>query len=145
MVSYSWTKMLLDQKAVPTEYDDPDLMKAASNGLMKLPRGKTAKDVVADYLKGMHKMFMKGLLEKGLVTEDEAYPSIPMEIYLSVPATWSDEAKWATRTAALDAGFGTRPGDQLKLIAEPEAAAHLALKDSVHHVDDLVKVSCLQL
>jgi hypothetical protein len=58
MVSYSWTKMLLDQKAVPTEYDDPDLMKAASNGLMKLPSGKTAKDVVTDYLKGMHKMFM---------------------------------------------------------------------------------------
>jgi len=134
MTSCLWTKLLLDQSAVSTEYDDPNLMKAAANGLMRLPRGKTAKDVVTDYMKGLHAMFVKAV---SAVWGDDL--SFPIEFWLTVPATWSDQAKWATRAAAMDAGFGARLGDEINLIPEPEAAAHLALKSSIHHVDDLVK------
>ncbi|OCL13732.1 hsp70-like protein [Glonium stellatum] len=139
MVSYAWTKLLLDQAARPTEYDDPDLMKAADTGLMRLPPGKRAKDVVTDYMKGMYRMFTRALKNAGMLVEDEIALPMPIEYWVTVPAIWSEEAKWAIRDAAMDAGFGTRPGDTINLIAEPEAAAHLALKDSIRHVDDLVK------
>lgn len=139
MVSCSWTKMLLDQSAPLTEYDDPNLMKATANGLMRLPRGKTAQQVVTDYMRGLFKAFTRAAEIHGMITVDG--PVMPMEFWVTVPATWSDEAKIATRTAALAAGFGAGTEDEVNLITEPEAAAHLALKDSIHHVDDkLVKV-----
>ncbi|KAF2462663.1 uncharacterized protein BDR25DRAFT_320566 [Lindgomyces ingoldianus] len=139
MVSYSWTKLLLDQSALPSEYDDPDLKKAAADGLMRLPPGKRPVDVVADYLTGLYRMFTQAIREIGLLADDELTLPMPMEFWLTVPATWSEEAKWATRSAAIRAGFANRPGDEINLIAEPEAAAHLALKDSIHNVNNLVK------
>jgi len=139
LLSCSWTKLLLDKSAPATEYDDPDLMMAAADGLMRLPPGKTAKDVVTDYLRGMYKMFWRALKDTGLLGDGELELPMPVEFWITVPATWSEEAKWATRSAAIAAGFGSRPGDEINLIPEPEAAAHLAFKDSLHHVDDLVK------
>jgi hypothetical protein len=139
MISYSWTKLLLDKSALASEYDDPDLNKAAANGLMRLPRGKTAVNVVTDYMKGMHRMFNQAIKEVGLLAEDGLTLPMPMEFWLTVPATWTEEAKYATRSAALKAGFANRPGDNIYLIPEPEAATHLALKDSIHNVSDLVK------
>ncbi|KAF1995081.1 hsp70-like protein [Amniculicola lignicola CBS 123094] len=139
MTTYSWTKLLLDGSAVATEYDDPNLKKAAANGLMKLPPGKQAVDVVTDYMKGMYQMFNQAVKDIGLLSDDEATLSMPVEFWLTVPATWSEEARWATRSAALRAGFATRPGDEINLIPEPEAATHLALKDGLHHVNDLIK------
>jgi hypothetical protein len=35
--------LLLDEKALKSEFDDPDLQKATSGGLMKLPPDRTAK------------------------------------------------------------------------------------------------------
>lgn len=137
MISCSWTKLLLDNAAAPSEYDDPYLEKAASNGLMRLPNGKTASDVATDYMKGLYTTFYTAIES---VFGDNRTDIPPMEFWVTVPATWSERAKVATRTAARDAGFGSRPGDILNLIAEPEAAAHLALKSSIHHVDDLVRV-----
>ncbi|EMT74226.1 hypothetical protein FOC4_g10002707 [Fusarium odoratissimum] len=51
-----------------------------------------------------------------------------------------EPAKLITRAAALDAGFASRPIDRLSLITEPDAAAHMALKSSIHHVEDLIDV-----
>ncbi|ORY17909.1 hsp70-like protein [Clohesyomyces aquaticus] len=141
MTSYSWTKLLLDGSALKSEYDDPDLEKAAANGLMKLPQGKKAVDVVADYLKGMHRMFQQGMKDVGILAEDELTLPMPMEFWLTVPATWTEEAKWATRSAAIRAGWASRPGDEVNIITEPEAAMHLALKDSLNSVSDLIKVN----
>ena len=50
MTTYAWTKLLLDDSALPTEYDDPDLKNATGTGIMKLPRTKNAKGVVTEYL-----------------------------------------------------------------------------------------------
>jgi hypothetical protein len=139
MKSYSWTKLLLDQNALRSENDDPGLQRAVAGGVMRLPRGKTAKDVVGDYLRGIYKMFMDAIVEK--LGGSDILKITPMEFWLTVPAIWSDEAKAATRAAAKAAGFGSRPGDEINLIPEPEAAAHLALKSSIHHTSDLVKVT----
>lgn len=43
-------------------------------------------------------------------------------------AIWSDAAKAATRSAAHEAGFGSRPGDEIFMVPEPEAAAIATLK-----------------
>ncbi|KAH7195423.1 hypothetical protein DER44DRAFT_704305 [Fusarium oxysporum] len=137
MKTYAWTKLLLDDQALATEYDDPDLNKAAGNGLMRLPSGRTAKDVVTEYLKGMHSMYKKAVIEK--IGEDKL-EDLPVDFWLTVPATWSERAKLITRAAALDAGFASRPIDRLSLITEPDAAAHMALKSSIHHVEDLIDV-----
>ncbi|KAF9765176.1 hypothetical protein IL306_002586 [Fusarium sp. DS 682] len=137
MKTYAWAKLLLDEQALVTEYDDPDLNKAAGNGLLKLPAGRTAKDVVTEYLKGMHSMYEKAVIEK--IGEDKL-GDLPVDFWLTVPATWSERAKLITRAAALDAGFASRPIDRLSLITEPDAAAHMALKSSIHHVEDLIDV-----
>ncbi len=137
MVSCSWTKLLLDATSAASEYDDPYLSKATSNGLMRLPPGKAAQDVVADYMKGLYKLFVGAITQ---VYGEHSAIMFPMEFWVTVPATWGDRAKVLTRNAAKNAGFGSRPEDKLCIIPEPEAAAHLALKSSIYHVDDLVKV-----
>ncbi|KAF5669335.1 hsp70 [Fusarium circinatum] len=137
MKTYAWTKLLLDDQALATEYDDPDLNKAVGNGLMRLPAGRTAKDVVTEYLKGMHSMYKKAVIEK---IGADILEEMPVDFWLTVPATWTERAKLITRAAALDAGFASRPIDRLSLITEPDAAAHMALKSSIHHVEDLIDV-----
>jgi hypothetical protein len=138
MTSYSWTKLLLDRNAPPSESDDPELKNVIHSGMLKVPRGKKPVDVVSDYLGCVYRMFWSVLVEK--LGGSDILDVTPMEFWLTVPAIWSDEAKFATRDAAKRAGFGARPGDQINLISEPEAAAHLALKSSLSAIDDLVKV-----
>lgn len=137
MKTYAWTKLLLDESALPSEYDDPDLKHAIGNGILKLPRGMTAKDVATEYLRGMNEMYNRAVAEK--LGENHR---LAVDVWLTVPATWSEKAKLLTKAAALDAGFASRPGDRLMIIPEPEAAAHLALKSSIHHVQDLIEVRC---
>jgi molecular chaperone DnaK (HSP70) len=64
----------------------------------------------------------------------------PIEFWFTMPAIWSDEAQHATRTAAMCAGFGTRSGDSVKMITEPEAAALAAFKTTKDKFDDLLVV-----
>lgn len=137
MKAYAWTKLLLDGSARASEYDDPGLKKAIGSGMMKLPQGRTAKEIVTTYLRGLNTMY------QGVVTEKfgQAYfDNLPVDFWLTVPATWSDAAKQLTLEAARDAGFASRPHDRVRLITEPEAAAHLALRSSIHHVQDLIEV-----
>src|ERR1700761_4556034 len=62
--SYSWTKLLLDAKALPSADDDPNLPAAMKSGILALPPGKTAVDVVADYLRKVHNHIMEAIQEK---------------------------------------------------------------------------------
>lgn len=137
MISYSWVKLLLDEKAIPSEYDDPDLKTAVGQHLMRLPSGKTAKDVVTDYFRGLHSMFVNAVTEK--IGADKL-DDFPLEFWITVPATWTERAKLLTREAAIDAGFASKPIDRIFMIPEPEAAAQLALKSNIHHVEDLIEV-----
>lgn len=135
--SYSWTKLLLDPSAKSTTHDDPALMeKLFGQGWMKLPPNKTAQEVCRDYLSRVYQ-YVNFKLE-------ELYPGAldltPMEFWITVPAIWSDTAKAATRNAALEAGFGSRPGDDLFMITEPEAAALASLVESVDSYSDPIQV-----
>ncbi|GIJ81658.1 hypothetical protein Asppvi_000157 [Aspergillus pseudoviridinutans] len=128
MSSYSWTKLLLDQGAPLTQYDDSTLETASKTGILKLPEGKSAVDVVADYLSEVYQHILKTISKN--ITEADLLIT-PLEFWFTVPAIWSDRALDATRTAAQRAGFGKtslRPMDQIFLISEPEAAAVTALK-----------------
>ncbi|PYI31866.1 actin-like ATPase domain-containing protein [Aspergillus indologenus CBS 114.80] len=132
MSACSWTKLLLDKNTSLTEFDDRSLDDASGAGILHLPAGKTAVDVVADYLTYIYK-HIKYTLARHMTPLDFAIT--PAEFWFTVPAIWSDQAKDATRTAARRAGFATspdRPCDRLHFISEPEAAAITALKkDSI--------------
>ncbi|KAE8370730.1 actin-like ATPase domain-containing protein [Aspergillus caelatus] len=128
MVAYSWTKLLLDQGTPLSDYDDSSLENASQAGIMRVPEGKTAVDVVSDYLSEIYKHILKAISKH--ITEQELHVT-PIEFWFTVPAIWSDKARDATRTAARRAGFGgslSRQSDKVFLISEPEAAAITALK-----------------
>ncbi|RAH86012.1 actin-like ATPase domain-containing protein [Aspergillus japonicus CBS 114.51] len=128
MVAYSWTKLLLDKNTALTAYDDTALEEASGAGILRLPAGKAAVDVAADYLTHIYQ-HIKFTLARHITQQD--LDITPLEFWFTVPAIWSDQAKDATRTAAHRAGFWSspdRPHDRLYFISEPEAAAITALK-----------------
>lgn len=117
--AYLWTKLLLGRDARREGLNDPGLRKLLGKGLLTLPPGKGPKEVVTDYLSELYKW-----LEERLTARDEVLFKIsPLEIWVTVPAMWTDAAKVATREAVLAAGFGSRPSDKVNIITEPEAAA----------------------
>lgn len=123
--SYSWTKLLLDRNAIVGEHDDPSLSTMSDQGIMKLPRDRDAQGVCEDFL---HEMYTYMSLKLRQQMSDVTFDNTPMECWITLPAIWSDEAKDATLEAARKAGFGSRPGDDIFTIAEPEAAAIATLK-----------------
>lgn len=122
---YTWTKLLLDRKAQLTQHDDPLLRDLYGDGLLKLPDHKTAQDVAEDYLRELYK-FTVSKLESEL--SPEVFRTMPMECWITMPAIWSHQAQGATQQAAKNAGFGSRPFDEVNMITEPEAAALVAMK-----------------
>lgn len=139
---YSWTKLLLDQRARASEFDDPTLS-ASGWGGQTAPGGKAPGEVVSDYLSHFYKHCMEHL-------EKRMTPGVlkvtPIEFWFTMPAIWSDEAQHATKSAAERAGFGRNPSrdsDTISMITEPEAAALAALKITAEQYDDLMEVTAL--
>ncbi|KAK7514986.1 uncharacterized protein IWZ02DRAFT_372593 [Phyllosticta citriasiana] len=133
MASYSWFKLLLDSNVDRTKFDDVSLL-MAYGGILQLPDWRSPRDVVEDYL-GYVCEFATDFLAKRFTEEN--FRTIPVEVWITVPAIWSDAAKDQTRAAAMAAGFGSRPGDTVKMITEPEAAAIDVLRmmrNSVHPI-----------
>ncbi|KAM3510631.1 hypothetical protein MY11210_005716 [Beauveria gryllotalpidicola] len=130
------TKLLLDKSALLSDFDDCDVYDASTNDMMRLPKGKSAKDVATAYLRQMYNMFDNSKKELfGSMNLDE----LPIEFWLTVPASWSETAKLLTKTAAMEAGFGNRAIDRVMLISEPEAAAQYTLKSSFHRLEAFVQ------
>ena len=128
--SHSWTKLLLDVKANPTAFDDPSLQFGKDNlgvPIMTLPEGKTAINVTTDYLKMLYDHCITEISKHFSKT---VFEITPIEFWFTHPATWSEEAKNATKQAAMAAGFGSRKNDRINLIQEPEAAAIASLRSS---------------
>lgn len=127
-IAYSWTKLLLDDQAAATEFDDPQLRSILDSGLLRLPPGKTAQEVTTDYLRELYKHTMSFLERKysaGILR------TMPIKFWFSMPAIWSDEAQYATRDAAKAAGFASRNGDQIFMVKEPAAAAIASLNQFI--------------
>jgi hypothetical protein len=51
---YSWFKLLLDDHVEPADWDDKLLKGVIGEGLLDLPKGKTAVDVTTDYLRALY-------------------------------------------------------------------------------------------
>lgn len=127
MKSYSWTKLLLDQRTAATKYNDAELEATSNIGILKFPKGKGATSVAADFLESVYKHTMSILAKQ--ITED-ALTITPLEFWFTMPAIWSDKAQSSTRKAAMQVGFGSRAGDQIFMITEPEAAALATKKNA---------------
>lgn len=138
---YAWTKLLLDKNVKLTEHDDPLLRQMyGAEGFLGLPADKSAKEVVRDYLAELYKHTVSVLVRE---LSKEVFDSLPMECWITMPAIWSDGAQSATRDAALQAGFGSRPNDSVSMITEPEAAALWALRPYLtEKALDPLKVCC---
>jgi molecular chaperone DnaK (HSP70) len=117
--SYQWTKLLLGKDTRASQSRSSNLKEIYGNGFCTLPLGKSAKDVVSDYLCGLYEYLVKRLQRH----DETAFRITPMEFWITVPAMWTDAAKAATIEAAQAAGFGSRPMDSVHIITEPEAAA----------------------
>ena len=125
MLSYSWTKLLLDERTAATDFDDPSLSDNAGAGIKMTPIGKDATTVCADFLRFLYKHTMDEL-ERHI--SHETLSITPLEFFFTLPAIWSDRAKGETASAARRAGFGSLHGDKIGFVKEPEAAAVTVLK-----------------
>jgi molecular chaperone DnaK (HSP70) len=123
-----WTKLLLGGDSRQQDMDDPALRELKqTEGVLHIPNDKTPREVVTDYLRELAKW-----LDARLKVRDEVlYQISPLEIWVTVPAMWTDAAKVATREAVLAAGFGSRPSDSVNIITEPEAAALTVMHERV--------------
>ncbi len=97
--------------------------------------GKSAVDIVADYLKEVRKSFMVHLNKQyGPVLMS----TLRKELIVTVPAVWSERAKDLTLKAVGEAGFEAH---SIAMITEPEAAAVYTLKGMTEGVSkDDVKI-----
>jgi molecular chaperone DnaK (HSP70) len=119
MKSYTWFKLLLDRTQA-TKFDDPGLTTSEGLGVLRIPTDNTVRGVVSDYLREVYQHTMKYLENK---MSHEVLDVTNIEFWFTVPAIWSDAARADTMDAARLAGFGSRRGDNINLIPEPEAAA----------------------
>lgn len=120
------------------QYDEPGLSANEGSGMLRLPRGKSARDVCADYLREIYRDILAHLNKK---LGENVVDMLQMEFWFTVPAIWSDRAKEDTMAAAKAAGFGALEGDEINLISEPEAAAVAALTGLNEGTGSQLKVS----
>lgn len=93
--TFAWMKLLLDSEQ-KTKYDDPSLTASEGHGVLRLPQGRTAVDICADYLTEVAKFTYEELKKE--IGEDVLRVS-PLEFWFTVPAVWSDRAKADTLRA----------------------------------------------
>ena len=136
LVNCSWTKLLLDRHARSTQYDDTNLKEPIESGLLRLPEGKSATDVATDYLKKLYEHCMK-ILGRHYA---DLLEMTPIEFWFTMPAMWSDKAQHSTRKAAKKAGFGSRHGDSIKMITEPEAGVIAAINSPMKNIEGALEV-----
>lgn len=115
---YQWFKLELDPKKtkesshLTVEYPDPNALPTSYT--------KTAEVLSIDYLTHLREHIVKILVTK---LGEGVISSTKIEYIITVPAIWSDAAKFRTRGCAKRAGLG---GD-IQIVSEPEAAVIYAL------------------
>ncbi|PLN80264.1 hypothetical protein BDW42DRAFT_186149 [Aspergillus taichungensis] len=125
--TYSWTKLLLgiqsssDQASETNTFNDPILEEVMRMGILKLPDGKSAVKVIADFLRCVTEYVLTHLPEP---MAQVCQSGAGIDYWITVPATWSAERRTLMRHAAQMAGFGSRAEDRVFFLSEPEAAMH---------------------
>ncbi|KDQ12012.1 hypothetical protein BOTBODRAFT_113646 [Botryobasidium botryosum FD-172 SS1] len=125
-----WFKLFLEPKALRDQVVDPRLP--------KLPPGKTAIDLIIDFLTQLWQYARSQITrEIGAVADlDQA------DVWLTVPAAWDAQGCAIMRQAAIEAGLvqsahaqDRKWRDRLRMISEPEAAAvHCARLTDLHQL-----------
>jgi len=122
MVSCSWTKLLLDVRGQDRTIGAREWL--ADGSMLRLPFNKTAQQVCSDFLRELYRYLDRVLARQ---MSNRVLVAVPMDFWMPIPASWSEQTMRAFREAARTAGFGSRPSDTINLIAEPEAAVLGAL------------------
>ncbi|EEA19166.1 conserved hypothetical protein [Talaromyces marneffei ATCC 18224] len=116
--TYTWFKLGLGQDQGQEIYDDTLLYDGL--GSIKCPDNLTYSDLAIDYLRHFYQHLL------GILREQErtkTFELLSFHFILAVPAGWPDVSRCQIRYCAENAGFGSREGDRISLISEPEAAA----------------------
>lgn len=140
--SYTWFKLLLDTASETALLDSDEMTDKMESGLLELPEGMTVGEVTATYLSKLYDHTMEVLRRRHTINILEV---TPIDFWFTVPANWQEDAIDATRTAAEIAGFGSRVGDQLSIITEPEAAAIAVLSIANDNNPALIEVCANQV
>ncbi|PKY05836.1 hypothetical protein P168DRAFT_289256 [Aspergillus campestris IBT 28561] len=125
--TYSWTKLLLgvqyssEQGSDTNPLSDPILEGVMRMGILKLPDGKSAVEVIADFLRHINEYALT-VLNESIANACQSIEGI--DFWITVPATWSAEQRSLMRHAAQRAEFGSRAEDRVFFLSEPEAAMH---------------------
>jgi molecular chaperone DnaK (HSP70) len=99
---------------------------ADSRGILHIPKGMTALQVIAKYLSYLRDALWRRLGVK-MSTAGGNLDRTPIQFWFTVPVSWSDTTRKLMREVISDAGFGARDGDQVHLLTEPQAAMTFAL------------------
>lgn len=122
----SWFKLLLDEELdIENSIREPQGW-ADSRGILHIPEGMTALQVIADFLTCLHTVLWQRL-EVLMSRSGGNLDTTTIQFWFTVPALWSDPARALMREAIGNANFGTRHGDQVHLLTEPQAAMKFAL------------------
>lgn len=112
---------LLTQSVAGLNLDESDDEQDPEDAPPEYP-GKSAVEIVADYLTEVRKHIWKGIA----VQYGEAlFASLPKELIVTVPAVWSERAKDLTLKAVGKAKFDAK---SISIVTEPEAAAVYTLR-----------------
>lgn len=68
-----------------------------------------------------------------------------VEFWFTIPESWSEQVRAATKEAAIRAGFGQRPQDKLFMMPEPEAAAHAVFKLAQHDLEVFLRANLTEI
>ena len=134
MQTFSWTKLLLDPTLDRDDFQVETLEVASALGILKLPEDRNAEEVVTDFLRHVYR-HVYDLLMENLPRVMMSLDSVPIEFWVTFPATWSEVAQSRLIRAASNAGFGSRNSDRIFTVSEPEAAALAVL-----HLSDEFKL-----
>ncbi|KXS95922.1 hypothetical protein AC578_5199 [Pseudocercospora eumusae] len=123
MKSYAWMKLLLDPEQA-TRFDDASLYESEGAGVLSRPFNKSTVELCADFLAEIAGFAYKSLAKR---LSPEVLKATPIDFWFTVPAVWSDRAKFDTLRAAQKAArlakIQCHQDSQVFLIREPEAAA----------------------
>ncbi|GKZ72269.1 hypothetical protein AnigIFM50267_008632 [Aspergillus niger] len=131
--TYAWFKLLLDPKGRPTEPQDELLRNLTYQNLLMEAPGKTAVDMVGDFLGRIRRFIQDRLTSLSLPTKETL-----VQFHFSTPVAWEEDAHMAMRTAITQAGFDTVGSENVCLSSESDASARYVLEQKSEMLQDSV-------
>ncbi|KAJ6032675.1 hypothetical protein N7540_003407 [Penicillium herquei] len=124
---FVWFKMLLDDTLERREFYDEALQHVLRSKVLQLPDGQTPVSVMTGFLFQVYDHLSRILIS---MFGDEKFHQGAIDFYFTIPACWVHETQEAMRTAIENAGFGSCPLHEVKLLAEPEAAIMSVIQET---------------